>query len=172
MTDPPVTDPPVTEPPVAVDHTHVVSNGKTDLTLEELARQQPGMDRLMAEVGPRVHRLAYAGWARNWPLAQYFYRSVVKQLRLSVASRPRYAERMAVYLQEDCAPVGEAIRAGDGAAFDAAYSRLVERANAYHVEFGKGFLLWRTPAAPPDDLDLTAGMPTGSDSGADTLQQP
>lgn len=148
----------MTNLPPATDHTHVVSNGKTELSLERLARQQPGMDRLMAEVGPRVHRLAYAGWARNWPLAAYFYKSVVKQLRLCVESRPKYDPQMTAYLEEDCAPVLAAIKAGDGAAFDAAYERLVARANDYHVEFGKPFLGWRTPAEPPADLDLHAGM--------------
>lgn len=148
----------MTDLPVAGDHTHVVSNGKTDLTLETLARQQPGMDRLMAELGPRVHRLAHAGWVRNWPLAAYFYKSMVKQLRLCVASRPKYDPQMTAYVDEDCAPVLAAIKAGDGAAFDVAYERLVVRANDYHVEFGKPFLMWQTPMEPPSDLDLRAGM--------------
>jgi hypothetical protein len=140
------------------EHTHVVNNGKTDLTIDELARQQPGMDRLMAELAPRVHRLAYAGWARNWPLAGYFYKSVRKQLALSAASRPKYDPEMTSYLSEDCAPVGAAIAAGDGPGFDAAYARMVRRANDYHAVFGKPFISWRTPSQPPDDLDLTAGM--------------
>ncbi len=148
----------MTDLPAAADHTHVVSNGKTDLTLERLARQQPGMDRLMAELGPRVHRLAHAGWARNWPLAAYFYKSVVKQLRLCVESRPKYDPQMTAYIDEDCAPVQVAIRAGDGAAFDVAYDRMVARANDYHVEFGKPYLGWKTPVDPPADLDLRAGM--------------
>lgn len=143
---------------VALDHTHRVSNGKAELTIDELARQQPGMDRLMAELGPRVHRLAHAGWARNWPLAAYFYKSVVKQLRLAVDSRPKYDPEMTRYLEQDCAPVGAAIAAGDGGRFDAAYRQMVDRANDYHAVFGKPFLVWRTPAQPPDDLDLTAGM--------------
>lgn len=149
-----MTDPTVSHP----DHTHVVSNGKTELTIDELARQQPGMDRLMAELGPRMHRLAHAGWTRNWPLAQYFYSSTVKQLRLCVTSRPKYDPEMTAYLDEDCKPVLVAIKSGDGAAFDAAYERLVERANHYHAVFGKPFLHWVTPAEPPADLDLTAGM--------------
>lgn len=148
----------MSQPPVAADHTHLVHNGKTELSIDTLARQQPGLDRLMAEVGPRVHRLAYAGWARNWPLASYFYASVVKQLRLSAASRPKYARQLADYLDQDCAPVASAIKAGDGAGFDAAYQQMVDRANDYHTELGKPFLRWVTPASPPDDLDLTAGM--------------
>ena len=146
------------------DHTHTVSNGKRDLTLDELARQQPGMDRLMAEVGPRVHRLFYAAQAGNWPLAAYFAKSAGKQLQLSVDSRPKYDPAMSDYLREDWAPVVAAIKAADLTAFDAAYARMVSRANELHVEFGKPFLVWQTPASPPEDLDLRAGMAPGPDS--------
>jgi hypothetical protein len=140
------------------DHIHLVNNGKRDLTLDELARMQPGMDRLMAEVGPRVHRMYYAAKAGNWPLAAYFCKSVVKQLQLSVQSRPKYDPEMSNYLRDDYAPVNAAIKAQDAAAFESAYRTMVDRANELHVVFGKPFIVWRTPDAPPDDLDLTAGM--------------
>ncbi len=144
--------------PNTPDHTHVVSNGKRDLTLDQLARQQPGMDRLMAEVGPRVHRMCFAARAGNWPLAAYYGKSAAKQLALSVESRPKYDPQMSDYLRNDFAPVTAAIKAGDSAAFEVAYERMVARANDLHVEFGKAFLVWKTPEQPPDDLDLTAGM--------------
>jgi hypothetical protein len=140
------------------DHTHLVNNGKRDLTIEELARMQPGMDRLMAEVGPRVHRMYYAAKAGNWPLAAYFCKSVVKQLKLSVESRPKYDPEMSDYLRDDYAPVSAAIKAQDAAAFETAYQRMVDRANELHGVFGKPYIGWKTPAQPPDDLDLTAGM--------------
>ncbi len=143
---------------MTTDHTHVVSNGKRDLTLDELARQQPGMDRLMAEVGPRVHRLYYAAKAGNWPLAAYFAKSAAKQLALSAESRPKYEPEMTAYLRDDFEPVTRAIKAQDGSGFDAAYAVMVDRANMLHGVFGKPYLGWRTPSAPPDDLDLTAGM--------------
>lgn len=154
---PPAQQPPVA-PPVEPGHTHAVHNGKRSLTLDELARQQPGMDRLMAEVGPRVHRTYYAAQAGNWPLAAYYWKSAVKQLRLSVESRPRYDPEMSDYVRDHCDPVTSAIRDGDLAAFDAAYASMVDRANALHAWFGKPFLVWRTPDLPPDDLDLRAGM--------------
>ncbi|MDT7573597.1 MAG: hypothetical protein QOE05_3771 [Actinomycetota bacterium] len=140
------------------DHSHLVNNGKRDLTIEELARMQPGMDRLMAEVGPRVHRMYYAAKAGNWPLAAYFCKSVVKQLQLSVQSRPKYDPEMTDYLRDDYAPVSAAIKAQDAEAFEAAYSTMIDRANELHVVFGKPYIAWRTPDQPPDDLDLTAGM--------------
>jgi hypothetical protein len=143
---------------MSADHIHLVNNGKRDLTLDELARMQPGMDRLMAEVGPRVHRMYYAAKAGNWPLAAYFCKSVVKQLQLSVQSRPKYDPEMSDYLRDDYAPVSAAIKAQDIEAFESAYRTMVDRANELHVVFGKPFIVWRTPDAPPDDLDLTAGM--------------
>jgi hypothetical protein len=142
---------------VSNEHTHVVSNGKRELTLDELALMQPGMDRLMAEVGPRAHRLYYAGKAGNWRLADYFFKSLVKQLRLCATSRPKYDGDMTAYLDDDCAPVRDAIRSRDRQAFESAYARMIDRANHYHEVFGKPYIKWVTPAAPPDDLDLSAG---------------
>ena len=140
------------------DHTHVVHNGKRELTIDELARQQPGMDALMAEVGPRVHRTYYAALAGNWPLAAYYWKSATKQLALCAESRPKYAPEMSDYLAEDCRPVTEAIKAADLAAFEPAYAHMVTRANDLHGVFGKPYIGWKTPATPPDDLDLTAGL--------------
>ena len=140
------------------DHVHLAFNGKRSMTLDQLAESQPGMDRLMAELGPRMHRLYYAAQAGNWPLAEYFLKSVIKQLRLSAFSRPKYQESMQAYLDEDVAPVRAALRAGDATAFETAYAAMVDRGNHYHVAFAKPYIVWKTPATPPDDLDLTAGL--------------
>lgn len=144
--------------PPSNDHTHVVHNGKRDLSIDELALMQPGMDRLMAEVGTRTHRLYYAGQARNWRLAYYFYRSIVKQLRLCATSRPKYAEEMERFIDVDCSPVGDAIKKNDATAFESSYAHLVERANELHGVFGKPWIRWVTPATPPEEFDFTAGV--------------
>lgn len=147
-----------TGPAPAADHTHVVHNGKRLLTIDELAAGQPGMDRLMAELGPRMHRLYYAAGAGNWRLADYFFKSIVKQLRLCGFSRPKYADDIEAYVEDDCGPVKAALKQRDPAAFEAAYQHMVERANHYHVVWKKPYIVWKTPATPPDDLDLTAGV--------------
>ena len=139
-------------------HTHVVHNGKRELTIDELARMQPGMDRLMAEVGPRLHRCYHAAKAGNWPLAAYFAKSAAKQLAMSAESRPKYEPEMTAYLEDDFAPVTAAIKAQDEAAFEAAWTTMVDRANELHVFFGKPYIAWKTPVEPPNDLDLTAGL--------------
>ena len=112
----------------------------------------------MAELGPRMHRLYFAGKAGNWPLAEYFFRSVVKQLSLCAFSRPKYAEAITSYIAADCEPVRLAIKDADAAAFETSYAAMVQRANGYHDEFAKPYLHWVCPASPPDDLDFTAGL--------------
>lgn len=143
---------------MSTEHTHVVNNGKRDLSIDELALMQPGMDRLMAEVGTRTHRLYYAGQARNWRLAEYFYRSIVKQLRLCATSRPKYAEEMDRFLTEVCLPVRDAIKAGDASAFESSYRHMIDRANDLHGVFGKPWIRWVTPATAPEEFDFTAGV--------------
>jgi hypothetical protein len=133
----------------------LVDNGKRSMTLNELARSQPGMDRLMAEIAERARRLYWAGTYGNWPAAGYFCRTLTKQLRASAFSRPKYAEAMEEFLEVDYAPLREAVAARDGAAFAAAWAALVARVNHWHETFGKGYLVYRTPETPPPDLDLT-----------------
>jgi hypothetical protein len=100
----------------------------------------------------------YAATAGNWQLAAYFCKSVVKQLKLSVESRPKYDPEMTDYLRDDYAPVSAAIKSEDAEAFEAAYEHMVKRANDLHGVFGKPYIGWKTPDTPPDDLDLRAGM--------------
>ncbi|HEU0132915.1 MAG TPA: hypothetical protein VFQ85_18185 [Mycobacteriales bacterium] len=133
----------------------VVDNGKRTMTLNELARSQPGMDRLMAEIAERARRLYFAATAGNWPAAGYFCRTLGKHLRESAFSRPKYAAAMEEFLTVDYAPVRDAIAARDESAFASAWDHLVDRVNHWHEEFGKGYLVYRTPDTPPPDLDLT-----------------
>lgn len=132
----------------------LVDNGKRLMTLNELARSQPGMDRLMAEIAERARRLYYAATFGNWPAASYFARTLAKHLRESAFSRPKYAEAMAEFVDHDLAALRDAINAKDSAAFAVAWDDLVVRINHWHGEFGKGFLVYRTPDTPPPDLDL------------------
>ena len=137
----------------------VVHNGKRTMTLNELARSQPGMDRLMAEIAERARRLYYAATLGNWPAAGYFCRTLTKSLRESAFSRPKYADAMEEFLEVDYAPVRDAVNAADAEAFLAAWDHLVTRINHWHGTFGKDYLVYRTPDSPPPDLDLRPAGP-------------
>ncbi len=53
------------------EHDHVIDTGKSKLTLEELGAVQPGMARVMPEIGVRIWKCYYAGKAHNKPLARF-----------------------------------------------------------------------------------------------------
>jgi hypothetical protein len=125
------------------------------MTLDELGRTLPGLARIMPEVGARIWKLYYAGKAENWPLARFQLSEAVTLMKLGAFMRPKYEEAMARFIDEDVTPVRLAIDARDVAAFEAAFHRMVERANDYHDLFQKPFLRWRIPEFPPPDLDMT-----------------
>ena len=69
--------------------------------------------------------------------------------------RPKYAENMDKFISQKVAAVSKCIDGEDWDGFDAEFDAMVESANAYHEEYDKGFLRWKIPAQPPQDLDMT-----------------
>jgi hypothetical protein len=135
-------------------HTHVAHNGKTELSLDELASIQPGMARLMVEVSDRMWKCYHAGAAGNRPLARYQLSEATKIMKTSVLVRPKYAAAMQDFIAGELASLRAVIEAEDWHRFDEAFEDVVAAANRYHEEFDKGFLVWQVPEVPPADLDL------------------
>lgn len=135
-------------------HTHAASNGKTELSLEEIALLQPSMARLMLEIGNRFHRCYHAAKAGNRRLARFQLSEGTKLLRQSVVVRPKYAEAMDQFIAEDLARVRQAIDEGDPARFEAVFAEMTAEVNRLHEVFDHGFLVWKVPEAPPGDLVL------------------
>lgn len=148
----------MSEPSVDVEvdrsHTHAASNGKVDLTLEEIALLQPSMARLMLEIGNRFHRCYHAAKAGNRRLARFQLSEGTKLLRQSVVVRPKYAEAMATFIAEDLARVREAIDGDDPARFEEVFAAMTVEVNRLHDVFDHGFLVWKVPEDPPGDLVL------------------
>jgi hypothetical protein len=132
----------------------VLSNGKRDLTLNELGSVQPGMDRLMHEIGQRAWRLYYAATHENWPLADYFRRTLTKMLAMSAFVRPRYSEAMEQFIADCFTPIKNAIEAEDCDAFEVAWEAMVMEANRWHVAYGFDYIVWKTPSVLPPDLNV------------------
>jgi hypothetical protein len=125
------------------------------LSGEQLAAMQPGLARLMPEVGNRVWKLYYAAQARNWPLAKFQLKEARKLLELCALTRPKYEKSIGQYVEKQMAPMMAAIDAEDLEKFDREFAIAVDEANAYHEAYGKPFLRWKVPSQPPPDLDLT-----------------
>src|SRR3989442_917223 len=53
------------------EHDHIVDTGKSSFGLDELGHIQPGLARIMPEIGARIWKCYYAGKAGNHPLARF-----------------------------------------------------------------------------------------------------
>ncbi len=109
----------------------------------------------MAQISERTRAMYFAASAEAWDAADYFSRTLAKRLKESAISRPKYAQAMDDFLDQDYAPLRKAIVDHDIGAFHAAWDTLVERVNHYHHEFKVGYLVYKTPTDPPSDLDFS-----------------
>ena len=155
MADAPNDDTGETLPSEILPNEILVDVGPRQITLDELGRSQPGMGRLMPEIGARTWKAWYAAQAGNWRLARWQLSEANKLMELGAFVRPKYQVSMAKFLADDFAPVRQAVEDKDWEAFDSAYTAMVTRANYYHDVFDKGFIQWKLPEMPPPDLDLT-----------------
>jgi hypothetical protein len=130
-------------------------SGKNSMTLEDMATIQPGLARLMPEVGIRTWKLFYAAKAQNWPMAKFQYKEIVGLMELGAFMRPKHAEALNQFLEENWKPLETAIQDKSFAAFEEAFNKAIEAANAYHELKEKPYIYWKLPGVPPPDLDLT-----------------
>jgi hypothetical protein len=145
------------ENPLSVpEHEHIVDTGKGKLTLDELAQVQPGLARIMPEVGARIWKCYYAGKARNQPLARFQLKEAVNLMETGVVLRPKYRHTMGAFLETEASRVAKAIESEDWDEFEEAFHVMVARANVLHANYEKPYLVWKIPEFPPPDLDMTA----------------
>jgi len=130
-------------------------NGKTDMAIDEIAMVQPGLGRIMPEIGARTWKLYYAGKAENWPNAMYQWKETKKLFEIGAFTRPKHEAAIEEYLRDDWAPLGAAIEAEDLDAFLEVFEKVVDSANAWHDKKDKPYIRWKLPDHPPPDLDLT-----------------
>lgn len=137
------------------DHDHVVNTGKSQLTLDELGYVQPGMARIMPEIGARIWKCYYAGKAKNKPLARFQLAEAITLMKVGVMLRPKYTDNMKKFIEEHIHVVRQAIDDEDWDGFESAFHAMVASANEYHEIYNKGYLRWKIPSEPPPDLDMT-----------------
>jgi len=137
------------------EHDHIIDTGKSNLTLEELGHVQPGMARIMPEVGVRIWKCYYAGKAKNKPLADFQLKEAVNLMEVGVLLRPKYTDNMYKFIEEQVEVVKKAIKDEDWDAFEGAFHEMIDHANAYHELYDKPYLRWKIPSEPPPDLDMT-----------------
>ena len=125
-------------------------------TLEELAGIQPGLGRLMPEIGARAWKLYYAAKAENWPLATFQLNEMRGLMLMGAFTRPKYEKDLKEYVDGVFATVKTAILHKDFQEFETAFNEAIKIGNEFHDSYDKPFIQWKVPDAPPPDLDLTA----------------
>jgi len=130
------------------------SSGKNEMTLEDMATIQPGLARIMPEIGARTWKLYYAAKLENWPMAKFQYKEIVGLFELGAFMRPKHEAAINQYLAENWKPLEAAIEKKSFAEFEQAFHASIDAANAYHELKEKPYIRWRLPDSPPPDLDL------------------
>ena len=133
----------------------VVKTKHGELTLEQLAEVQPGIARLMKEIGERYHVLYYAAKGGNWKLAQHEVNVVSSLLRAGSTLRPKYAKDFADFVLSHLQPISDSISAKNWKGFESAYKKGIDESNKYHEKYGYEFIRYVLPKNPPEHLDLT-----------------
>ncbi len=131
-----------------------VWTGHRQMSLEDVATIQPGLGRIMPEIGNRTWKLYYAAKAENWPLATFQAKEIKGLMELGAFTRPKHEEALIQFMEENWKPVQDAVNKKDFAAFEAAFNKAVEAANAYHELKDKPYIVWKLPDAPPPDLEV------------------
>jgi hypothetical protein len=138
-----------------LDEKIVVKTKHGELTLEQLAEVQPGLARLMKEIGDRFHVLYHAAKGGNWKLAEHQQKVTISILRVGATLRPKYRHDITSFIQSYLHPLGESIKAKDWGRFEDAYRKAVDDANKLHEKYGYGFIHYKLSQDPPDYYDLS-----------------
>ena len=128
-----------------------------ELTIDQLVELQPGLGRLMPEVGRRYWILYYAARGGNWALACHQLRQIRHLFVVGATTRPNMAQHLQAFVKGTLAGLEATLDDHDWEAFDRLYREGVESANRFHVVVQHPEIRWRLPSAPPEDLDLGEG---------------
>ena len=130
-------------------------NGHRNFNMDELAALQPGLAIFMPMIGDRWWNVYYAAKEANWVMARFELGEAITLMQKGMQTRPRYTDALKAYIDDDLSPVEAALAAADFEAFEAAFNKATMRANEYHDEFRKGYLVWKLPDHPNPQLDFT-----------------
>ncbi len=133
----------------------VIKTKHGELTLEQLAEVQPGLGRLMKEIGERYHVLYYAAKGGNWNLAAYQLSQVTNHMKIGSTLRPKFSEDLQTFIKDYLNPIMESVRAQDWNRFEEAYKKGIEGSNHFHEKYGYKHIRYVLPKNPPEFYDLT-----------------
>lgn len=125
-----------------------------ELTLDQIAELQPGLNQLMPQVGDRYWVLFYAAQGGNWDLAAYEVRALRSLWKKMATTRPKYKAMLESYGAQIFDPLDQHIASQNFPEFERIYRQGIMLANQMHVASKHGEIIWKLPPQPPQHLDL------------------
>ena len=104
----------------------------------------------MREVGDRYQNMYFAAKGGNWGLAFYMSKYMNGAMNPARITKPDEYGMWKSFYEESFAPVNKAIMAKDFAAFDKAYTSVMNSCNQCHAGMGYGFIKVVKQKSPAD----------------------
>lgn len=141
----------------AGDEAKSIHQGALENRVATLASIQPGLGVVMHEMGYRFANTYWAAAGGNWGLAQYELKELLEAQEVAEVTRPQRAPMLKAFEEAYLAPVAQAIEKKDMAQFKRSFAAAVNGCNGCHTGLGYGFIRYRVPKRPTQDLlDFTA----------------
>jgi hypothetical protein len=135
---------------------------KLEAEIKELRGQLPSQSHTMADVAYHFSNLWFAGQARNWPLAEFYWDETRSHLRWAVRVRPvrplstggefHLADMLAGIEKGPLAALQGSIKAEDASQFSATYKQMLANCYACHVAAEKPYLRLHIPEHPRETM--------------------
>ena len=130
-------------------------SGKNSMTIEDMATIQPGLARIMPEIGARTWKLYYAAKAGNWPMAKFQYKEIIGLFELGAFMRPKHEDAINQYLAENWKPLEGPIDSKDFAGFEKAFHDADRHGQRVPRAQGEALHPLEAPRRAAARLDLT-----------------
>lgn len=138
-----------------MDQKIVAKTKHGELTLDQLAEVQPGMARLMKEIGERYHILYHAAKGGNWKLARHELKEITSLMKVAGTTRPKYSKDLTMFMESNLNKISEAIESKDWDKFEGVYKEGIDESNKLHEKYGYDFIRYVLSKTPPETYDLT-----------------
>ncbi|MBI3859613.1 MAG: hypothetical protein HY296_05165 [Thaumarchaeota archaeon] len=125
-----------------------------EVTIDQLAEIQPGMAKIMKEVGERFADTYFAAKGRNWKLAAYHLNQVRTAFKVAKVTRPKFTEDLNAFDSEYLLPIFKAIQATDWSAFEDAFAKGMAGSDFYHDKTGHPYIRFVLPKERVSLLEL------------------
>lgn len=128
------------------------TNGNQDLQkqIDDIEAALPKFAIPMREVGDRFNNMYFAAQGGNWALAAYMSKYMNNSMNPAKLTKPEEYPAWSSFYTGAFDPVNKAINAKDFAAFDAAYTKVIDDCNACHAAMGYSFIKITKQNVPTD----------------------